>query len=112
MRSLAVIGSESILALMGPTGLHAAVRCVSPDVGGCFATIQAAITAASGGDTVLVAAGTYPETIDFLGKSVAVLSSSGPGLTILDGGGISPVASMVVPEGLNPVLEGPVGQVV
>ena len=36
------------------------------------ATIQAAIVAASAGDVVIVAAGTYPESIDFLGKAITV----------------------------------------
>lgn len=41
---------------------------------GQFPTIQAAITAAASGDTVEVAPGTYLETIDFLGKALAVVA--------------------------------------
>lgn len=49
-------------------------------------TIQAGINAASNGDTVLVAPGTYFENIDFMGKAITVTSSGGPAVTTIDGG--------------------------
>ena len=50
--------------------------------------IQDALALASAGDTVLVAAGTYAETVVFGGgaSGVTLLSESGPEVTILDGG--------------------------
>ncbi len=52
-----------------------------------FATIQAAIDAASDGDTVIVAPGTYVESINLLGKQITVRSSGGRGVTFIDGAG-------------------------
>ncbi len=53
-----------------------------------YANIQTAIDCASHGDTVLVAAGTYTgagnRDIELFGKSIVVMSESGPEMTIID----------------------------
>lgn len=56
------------------------------DVPSEYATIQAAVTAASTGNTVLVADGTYAG-FAFNNKDITVESVNGPGSTIIDGGG-------------------------
>lgn len=75
-------------------------------VPGDQATIQAAINAANTGDTVLVAAGTYSENINFGGKAVTVTSSGGASVTTIDGGGKAPVVVFSSGEGPSSVLNG------
>ncbi len=72
-----------------------------------FDRMQEAIDAASNGDTVLVLAGTYHESIDFLGKAIVVTSASGPALTIIDFEyGPNSVVTFENTEGRNSVLSG------
>ena len=56
-------------------------------------TIQAAIDAASYGDTVIVAPGTYPERIDFKGKAITIQGSSDATDTVIDGQGLGSVVT-------------------
>ncbi|MEW5922346.1 MAG: right-handed parallel beta-helix repeat-containing protein [Candidatus Zixiibacteriota bacterium] len=61
---------------------------VKADGTGDAPTIQAAIDLSADYDTVLVAAGTYTgpgnRELDFLGKSILVVSESGPQMTVID----------------------------
>ena len=53
-----------------------------------YPTIAAAINAAATqGDVILVAPGTYAESLDFLGKSLTLRGTAGPSQTFLDGQG-------------------------
>jgi hypothetical protein len=70
-------------------------------------TIQDGINAAVNGDTILVAAGTYFEQINFNGKNIVVKSQSGPTLTIIDASnGTGPVVRFVSGEGTRAKLQG------
>lgn len=70
-------------------------------------TIQAAITVASNGDTVVVSPGTYNEQINFLGKAIVVRSQNGNKVTTIDSTGIAgPVVRFVSGETLSSVLQG------
>ncbi len=81
---------------------HAAVIYV-PDN---YSTIQAAINAASEWDTIIVRQGTYAENIDFLGKTITVMSQYGPGITIIDGNQTGSVVVFQNGENTFSILEG------
>ena len=71
-----------------------------------YATIQAAINAASNGDTILVSDGTYTENIDFKGKAITLKSINGPSTTIIDGGSIDTVVKFITNETSSSVIDG------
>ena len=71
-----------------------------------YATIQDALDATGGYETICVEPGTYVENIDFLGKPVHLLGVAGARATIIDGGGTGPVVLMSSGEPSNAVIEG------
>ncbi len=83
------------------------VRTTLIQVPGDHATIQSAIDAATPGDEILVAPGSYTETIDFKGKAIALRSSGRSKLTAIDGSGLNQtVVRCVSGEGPDTVLQG------
>src|SRR5437762_4550685 len=94
----------TLLIILGLTP-HAA-RAATINVPAGQPTIQAAINAASDGDTVLVAPGTYRENISFMGKAITVTSSGGPAVTTINGGARGTVVMFITNEGRNSVLSG------
>jgi hypothetical protein len=97
MNRLSIVTILAVLA-------GSAVRADVINVPGEFGTIQEAIDAARDGDQVVIAPGTYFETIDLLGKAITVRSTEGPRVTIVRGG--DPVFSCVNGEGPDTVIEG------
>ena len=90
-----------IAILVGPATAQGVLT-----VPGQYSTIQDAINAALDGDTVLVAPGSYVETIDFIGKSVTVASVAGPDVTVIDGNNLGAVVTFSSDEGPDAVLSG------
>lgn len=102
-RTRAVILAFALLSFLSPLGLAKAATIHVP---ADQPTIQAGINAASNGDTVLVAPGTYVENINFNGKAITVTSSGGPSVTIIDGDQLASVVTFATGEGPGSVLSG------
>jgi hypothetical protein len=70
-------------------------------------TIQSAINTAGHFDVIVVAPGTYHETINFLGKAITLRSSGGAALTTIDATGLGgSVVTCASGEGAGTVLNG------
>ena len=73
-------------------------ECEAAYVPGVYPTIQAGIDTCTDGDIVLVAPGTYMETIDFQDKAITLQSEAGAAATIIDGGYLESEGSVVTVE--------------
>src|SRR5262245_38153598 len=98
-RSAAIL----VLAL---ASLCATARAGVIHVPGEASTIQQAIAAAGDGDSILVAPGTYVETIDFLGKRLVVQSEGGAAVTTIDAAGAGSVVTAGSGEPAGTALRG------
>ena len=95
----------ALVAILASTAFGATIR-VDCAGGGDYTAIMAGIAASSNGDTVEVAECTYVENVYFLGKSINLVSESGPGGTIIDGNGFGSVVYFGSGEGLDSILDG------
>ncbi len=105
MKLIRLIVCSGLLLVLACSSGQAATIIVPVD----FGTIQGAIADAGtvNGDEIIVKAGIYPESINFLGKGITVRSSSGDPLdTIIDGTGFYHVVQCISGEDSNTVLEG------
>lgn len=92
--------------LLAVLGVAATTRAGTLHVPGDHATIQAAVDAAQPGDTVVVASGTWAETVVVAGKGIT-LQGAGAGLTLVDAGGAgSALRVELVPDGQAFTLRG------
>ena len=100
----------SVTAARAATIFVDAANCPGPGngtAGDPYCTIQTAINNAVDTDEIVVAEGTYPEKINFLGKAITVRSSGGPVTTTISAAGPrESVVSFLSGEGQNTVLDG------
>jgi hypothetical protein len=80
MKTTLSIILASILCLLVVSSAQAAVLRVTID----YLTIQGAINAATPGDTVLIPAGVFNESLTINGKASIIIRGAGPGKTIID----------------------------
>jgi hypothetical protein len=98
--------------LLWPAAAFATTYLVRPDGTGDFPTIQAAVNAATGGDVIELANGTFTgvgnRDIGYLGKAITIRSESGnPETCVIDcEGGPYRGFNFHTGEGPNSVLEG------
>lgn len=74
--------------------------------GNPWCAIQEAIDAAVNGDIIVVCPGVYPENINFLGKSIIVMSQMGPSVTTIDGQSLGSTVTFQFGETSASVLDG------
>jgi serine protease len=72
-----------LMTMVLVVGMASAAQAAILNVPSSYSTIPAAIGAASSGDTILVAPGTYTQNVDFGGKTLALRSVAGPASTII-----------------------------
>ena len=94
------------LALALPGSALAATITVDKTGAGDYTSIQAAINASVDGDTVQVNAGTYYEAVDFYGKDITVISTSGAAATVIDSADSSASVSFQNSETSSAVIDG------
>ncbi len=90
-----------VVGLLGPWASAQSTLLVPEQ----YASIPSAVQAASDGDTISVAPGTYAGTIQFLGKRVLLQSRAGHSVTALTGGG-GRVLEFVAGETRDTIVDG------
>jgi hypothetical protein len=97
---------NAIVALILLLSVARAASAAVINVPGDAATIQSGINAASNGDAVRVAPGTYVENINFNGKAIEVIGTGGPQVTTINGGAAGPVVTFSSGEPAQTMLSG------
>jgi hypothetical protein len=102
IRVLLTAGAMSVLALMGAGQAAAASLRVCSDASKCYTSIQGAIDAASEGDRVMIAAGTYQGSLS-VGKSLTLHGAGASDTTITQAGSESVIT---IDSGVSVTIKG------
>jgi pectin methylesterase-like acyl-CoA thioesterase len=76
----------NLIALLLLPSSFAAIITVNADGSGDYSSVQSAVDAASSGDTIQVASGTYVENVSVSAKTLYI-EGSGVGATVIEGDG-------------------------
>jgi hypothetical protein len=105
-----LLSAVTVLAVStAQAAIHVDVNCPGPGNGSevdPYCSIQTAIDNAVDTDEIVVAPGTYIETINFLGKAIALRSSDGSEVTTIDALGMGRVVTCISGEGPDTILDG------
>ena len=91
-RSCAILATCILIVVV--VGECAIVRAATINVPADQPTIEDGILAASSGDVVLVAPGTYSERIALGDPPIKLVSANGPAVTTITGNGVGPVVNI------------------
>jgi hypothetical protein len=112
LNRLLASAAAAALATAGPAGTTWFVdddNCPGPGTGtepDPFCSIQDAIDAAADTDEIVVAPGTYLETVDLLGKALYLRGPRGPEVATIDAQQTGTVVTCISGEGPDTVLDG------
>ena len=114
MRIVPLVVGSTVLAVVVSAAAGATIHvdvanCPGPgsgSVGDPYCSVQTAIDNAVDTDEIVVAPGTYFETINFIGKAIWLHSLDGPEVTIIDAQQTGRVVTCNSGEGPDTVLEG------
>jgi len=102
--------TKRLLAAAMAIAMAGVVHAATINVPADYATIQAAVDAASNGDEIVVEPGTYTgtgdEVVDMLGKAITLRASGTAEETIIDGEGERRVITCDSVEDANTIIEG------
>jgi hypothetical protein len=103
-RTLALVACLATAAVVTPTASPAKTLCVGAKPG-CYSTIQAAVDAATSGDVIQIAAGTFAGGIT-IDKSISLAGSGAKATTIQGGGPVVTIGEFLGAHRLNVTISG------